>query len=345
MKTWLHRISHHAEASYPLLDRGYVSIGFSDFADDGFLQGVVNGGREYFEKEFDRLWRRRPKTRISLWNFITQMNPGDRIVIPSSGTFSVYNIIGDRALAIGEIEIEGLKTWSGHEVIRGEKGLLQNGKSNQLIDLGFVRKVSPVATGIGRSGYADAALTSRMKIRSTTANISDLNDSIEQALEAHRQSRPLNLHSSLLKEQVRATLSLIKIQLNPDKFEQLIQWYFRRIGATEVSIASKNAADKAGDADVIALFEPIKTIIYVQAKTHSGETSDWAASQIQEYKDQKDSGDDGYSRIAWVVSTCDAFSSDCVKLAKENNVMLFDGEDFVTLLLEAGIGGLDKALR
>lgn len=345
MKTWLHRISHHAEASYPLLDRNYVSIGFSDFADDVFLQGVIDGGKGYFAKEFDRLWGRRPKTRISLWNFITQMNSGDRIVIPSSGTFSVYNIVGDRALAIGGIEIQGLKTWSGDEIIRGEKGLLRNGKTKQLIDLGFVWRVAPVATGVPRSSYADAALTSRMKIRSTTVNISDLNDCVEQALEAHRTSQPLNFHSSLLKEQVRATLSLIKRRLNPDKFERLIQWYFRRIGATEVSIPAKNAADKAGDADVIALFEPIKAIIYVQAKAHSGETSDWAASQIQEYKGQKDSSDDGYSRIAWVVSTCDAFSSECVKLAKENSVLLFDGEDFVTLLLEAGIGGLDKALR
>lgn len=146
MKTWLHRISHHAEASYPLLDRGCVSIGFSDFADDVFLQGVINGGRGYFEKEFDRLWRRRPKTRISLWNFVTQMNSGDRIVIPSSGTFSVYSIVGDRALAIGEIEIQGLKTWSGDQVIRGEKGLLWNGKTKQLIDLGFVREVVPLAS-------------------------------------------------------------------------------------------------------------------------------------------------------------------------------------------------------
>ena len=29
-KIWLHRISRHAEVAYPLLDNGYLSIGYSD---------------------------------------------------------------------------------------------------------------------------------------------------------------------------------------------------------------------------------------------------------------------------------------------------------------------------
>lgn len=206
-----------------MLERGYLSIGFSDFADNIFLRGVIENGRDVFEKAFDDRWHRRPKTRVSLWNFITQMHTGDRIVVPSSGTFSVHDIVGDRALAISEVEIEGLRTWSGDAIVRGEKNLLVNSKTNQLIDLGFVWKVAPVATSVPRSSYADAALTARMKIRSTTANISDLNGSVEQALAAYRQSRPLNLHASLLSEQVRSTLSLIKTQLTPGKFEQLIQ--------------------------------------------------------------------------------------------------------------------------
>jgi restriction endonuclease Mrr len=179
-----------------------------------------------------------------------------------------------------------------------------------------------------------------MKIRSTTVNISDLTHSVEQAIKACQESQPINLHSKLLSEQVRSTLALIRSQLTPDKFEHLIKWYFRKVGATKVDIPAKNEKDKAGDADVIAEFEPIKTIIYVQAKKHNGETSDWAASQIQEYKDHKDASD-GYSRIAWVVSTCDKFSPNCIKLAEANNVVLLDGKAFVTLLLEAGIGGLE----
>ena len=37
MKYYLHRISHHAELAYPLLERGILSIGWSDFATREFV--------------------------------------------------------------------------------------------------------------------------------------------------------------------------------------------------------------------------------------------------------------------------------------------------------------------
>jgi restriction endonuclease Mrr len=138
-------------------------------------------------------------------------------------------------------------------------------------------------------------------------------------------------------------LSLIPNELNPDKFEALIVWYFKRLGASEVTITSKNARDKQGDADIIAVFEPLKTIYYVQAKHHKGVTSGWAAQQVTEYKDHQDRMDDGYSKIAWVVSTAESFSAECIQLAKENSVGLFAGPDIARMILEAGIQNLDKA--
>ena len=41
MNYWLHRISHHAEVSYPLLDKNILSIGFSDFVNQGFIDAVL----------------------------------------------------------------------------------------------------------------------------------------------------------------------------------------------------------------------------------------------------------------------------------------------------------------
>jgi len=38
MSYWLHRISHHAEVSHPLLERGYLSIGWSDFSKPDFVE-------------------------------------------------------------------------------------------------------------------------------------------------------------------------------------------------------------------------------------------------------------------------------------------------------------------
>jgi hypothetical protein len=64
---------------------------------------------------------------------------------------------------------------------------------------------------------------------------------------------------------------------------------------------------------------------------------------VKEYKDEKDRMDDGYSKIAWVISTAEAFSPECVELAKKNSVGLFAGPDIARMILEAGIQNLDKA--
>lgn len=96
--------------------------------------------------------------------------------------------------------------------------------------------------------------------------------------------------------------------------------------------------------DVIATFEAIKTIVYTQVKFYSDETSDWAIEQIRDYKSQKDGTDDGYSKIAWVVSTSEKFTEKARNMAKEANVQLFDGITFATMLLDAGIANLNSAI-
>lgn len=47
MKYWLHRISHKSDVSYPLLEEGYLSIGFSDFpSNDGFFEELRSKDKE-----------------------------------------------------------------------------------------------------------------------------------------------------------------------------------------------------------------------------------------------------------------------------------------------------------
>jgi hypothetical protein len=69
MNYWLHRISYSSNISYPLLEKGYLTIGFSEFCEAEFLEKVSNGDREYFESQFDDTWGNRPKNRYSLWRF------------------------------------------------------------------------------------------------------------------------------------------------------------------------------------------------------------------------------------------------------------------------------------
>jgi predicted Mrr-cat superfamily restriction endonuclease len=342
MEIWLHRISHHAETSDPLIKKGFLTIGFSNFNDTSeFIKNTEEKGWSYFDSQFQQKYNSLPRSRHSLWRFIHEMKKGDWVLVPSCGDFSIYKIADDSALPMQEINFDKLNTWSGEPVTKIGNYLYEN---NNIIDLGFFRKVTVIERGISRNEFADSMLTSRMKIRSTNANITDLKDSVEKALTAYKENRPINLHSKIMEESKSIVLSLIQKELNPDKFELLIKWYFEKIGASNVYIPAKNERDKQGDADVVAVFEPIKTIFYVQAKFHSGETSDWATQQIMEYKENKEKMDDGYSKIGWVVSTSDNFSPQCKDLAKDNNIVLFSGLAVAQMLLDAGIENLDKTL-
>jgi predicted Mrr-cat superfamily restriction endonuclease len=338
---WLHRISHHAEASYPLIDKGFLTIGYSDFCRPEFLERTKLKDQAYFESAFAQEWpdTPRPRTRHNLWRFIAEMQVGDRVLIPSWGVFSVYRIDSKPHL-ITEIEAKGLVTARNESITVNPDGLHI---AEQHLDLGFFRRVAAIATNVSRYDFADAALTSRMKIRSATADISDLSKNIEKALEAFRNKSPINLHAQILSASRDNLLRMIQNDLVPDKFEELIAWYFRRQGASEVEITSKNEREKQGDADIRAVFEPLKTIYYVQAKHHKGVTSEWAVQQVKEYKTQKDRMDDGYSKIAWVVSTAELFSPECVELAKQGFVRLVTGPEIVRMMLEAGIQNLDEA--
>jgi predicted Mrr-cat superfamily restriction endonuclease len=348
---WLHRISHHAEVSYPLLEKGYLSICWSDFSTPEFIEkSCSENGGSYFDETFQNKWGNLPRSRYFLWRFLAEMEKGDWVVVPGSGTFSVFEIEDDKALAIPEIfQLTEIKDCSGNLIKLDENGYLHNVEKEGeegIVDLGFFRKVKPIATEISRYEYADAALTARMKALQTTLKIGDLQDSVDKALTAFRKEKPLNIYSQIVETASQQILDTLHSELTPDKFEHLVEWYFKRIGATNVYIPAKNESGKEGDADVVATFEAIKTIIYTQVKFHQDETSSWAIEQITNYKSQKDKDgiDDGYSKIAWVISSGDSFSEEARKMAKEVNIQLFDGITFATMLLEAGIANLNGAI-
>ncbi len=342
MNYWLHRISHHAEVSYPLLKEGYLSTGWAyipnpkDFIKD----------KNLFENEFKNY---KPRSRFSLKRFVYGMNKGDYIVVPTSGKFSVYEIINEFVLAPDDLNVDNLKDWNNNKIILGnDKRLYKNDDSQKsnAIDLGFFRKVKPVAIGISRNKFADQKLVSRLKIRDTNALMNDLGKNIEEAITNFNNNKPIDLHSIIVDNHVKTTLKLIQDNLDDSKFEKLIKWYFEKAGANNVVIPAKNESDKEGDADIVATFESIKTIIYVQAKKHKGETSQWALNQINDYVTHKEeSTDDGYSKLAWVVSTADTFSEICEEKAKLAGVQLINGLQFSQMLLEVGIGDLDSAFN
>jgi restriction endonuclease Mrr len=341
MNYWLHRISHNAEVSYPLLDKGYLSIGFSDFTNHEIIDRCLSNDWAYFNTKFQEKWERVPRTRHNLWNFL-KMTKGDIVIVPSWGTFYVCEIIDDRPLLIGETHSDDLKSWGDKQIsTNGTHLLSENGKP---YDLGFARQVKVLYQKISREKFADAKLTSRMKIRQTNASINDLKTNIEKSIENYKVNKPIHLHSIIIDKTSSAVLDAIKTELNPDKFEKLVKAYFKTIGANEVSIPAKNESKKEGDADIVAVFENIKLIIYIQAKFQKGQISEWGATQILEYKTNKESIDDGYNKVAWVITTANTFNEKAENIAKENEIQLINGVEFSKMLLNVGINLLNTNL-
>lgn len=338
---WLHRISHTAELSYPLLDKGYLTIGFSDFTCKEFVDKVIKDDWNYFNEQFQEMWGKVPRTRHNLWRFL-HFKKGDIVIVPSWGTFFVCEVIDDRPLLIGEAHSVDLKTWRNKEV--STNGTHLTSEKGEVYDLGFARKVKVIHRNISREKYADAKLTSRMKIRQTNSEINDLKKSIKKSISNYIEKKPIHFHSIIVDKTANIILETIKNELNPDKFEKLVKSYFKTIGANEVSIPAKNERDKEGDADIVAVFENIKLIIYIQAKFQKGEINEWGTNQILDYKTNKESLDDGYNKIAWVITSAVTFNPEAEKIAAENEIQLIDGLEFSKMLLNSGINLLNTTL-
>jgi len=344
---WLHRItggSYALPVAWQLLhkenvDEHYLSIGWSDLSYDGLIKDVKDGNwdavREWFEEEGYSL-------SYSAWcliRFIKDMQPGDYVVVPSWGTFSVYEIADDVVLSNQSCSNIHFEDWNG-KIPQMKDSCLRDEKENA-IDLGFYRKVKPVEVDIPRAEYAEAALISRMKIRQTNAGINDLAKDVLEAIEAYRAKKPINLKSKILDNAIESTFEQIKKIIDPDKFEQLIEWYLITLGASKVETPAKNETPtEMGDADKVAYFDKLKLAIMVQAKRHDNTTDAWAVQQIRAYHKNNSVSDD-YSTILWVVSTCDEFSDEAISLAKANEVRLINGREFTQMILENGLSGMD----
>lgn len=297
---------------------------------------------------------RLPRSRHYLWLFLMEMDLGDWVIVPSWGVYSVYRIISkaksfhDQNLATSET-LTDLKNWHKKKV-ELQAGFLvrepdpKTGK-NYPYDLGFFMEVEPIMTDISRYEYADASLTSVMKYRGSTKECTNLRTSVEAGINAAIAKKPINLHSQILDASQNAVWKLLQEQLNPDKLEALVRWYFESLGASQVTTPAKNERGKEGDGDIIATFEPLRTIYYIQAKHHTGYTDDWAINQITAYTEQKSaaSDGDGYTRVPWVISTAGHFNEEATRLANENGVLLINGPIFARMILETGISSLDSA--
>ena len=107
-----------------------------------------------------------------------------------------------------------------------------------------------------------------MKIRQTNADITDLKSSIEAALNAQA---PVSIHDALIEATTSNVQDVIKRHITPDNLERIVKWYMKKMGADVVRIPAKNERNKenGADADVIAEFNDLRVIYYIQVKKHA----------------------------------------------------------------------------
>ncbi len=348
MNTWLHRISHGYEVAKPLLDQNYLTIGFSDYV-KVFLTygGNKKTVQDRFDFDIESIYGSNFRPRHNLKKFLFEFEVGDQVVVPLWGAFSVFKIV-ETAKSLTSLPKEMLNKMTANVFIDDE-GLLsikRNDSDIAEIDLGFMIRVEPIKLNIPRDGYCSAALISRMKIRQATANISDLEVDVLDAINRAYTGNQIDFHLEAIQAIRDDLIRTILDKLNDRDFEKLVQWYMKKIGATETVIPAKNEPGKydGADADVIATFELLKCIIYVQVKHHDGSTSDWAVKQIVRYLKQKDVPDDAYMRLTWVVTSAE-FSEVAKNEAQINGVRLIDRHEFAEMLIDVGLDGINCAFE
>lgn len=341
MKYWLHRITggdNAIEFAHPLLfTHHYLSIGWSDFSEDSFVLRLQEQGSEGLDEAMQKAGWGLPRNRWNLWRFIIEMKKGDIVIVPTWGEFSLFELEDDIVYTNESMDGSIYTDWNGEKAKLHEDGYYYN-VNDKVIDLGFYRKVKPILINIPREGYADQELYSRMKIRQTNADISDLEKSIEYARKAFEENKPINLKEQIVEETAPKLLAIIEKLTSDIKFEDLVEWYLKTLGARIEKPSKNESATEEGDADRVGYFDSIKTAIMVQVKKHEGITDDWAVQQIKAYRANHNYGD--YHTQMWVISTCEKYSEEAKNEAAEADVRLINGLEFAKMILDSGLEGL-----
>ena len=169
---YLHRISHEDYVSYGLLNDGFLTIGWEFFSD----KDVLTAAREGDIDKFNKITAGCARSRWSMWYF-AKMNVGDTIVVPLyGGKFSAFRVV-EVAKSVSELEKEvpNIKVAWGNNILTWKDNRIYDGTDSHCVDIGFFVKVEPIVENVQRS-YVGSRFVSRMKIRTTTADITDIKD-------------------------------------------------------------------------------------------------------------------------------------------------------------------------
>ncbi len=343
---WLHRITCGVNAgtyaqklfkgSADNSEEHYISIGWYDFSNDANVKAIQEGGSKTVDKLLIEKNYGLIRNRYTLYRFVSEMKKDDVVIVPLEGNFAVCRIADDAVLTNESMDKGLLASISNNEITYDGQFLRNRGGK---IDMGFYRRVEIMEARVPRR-YATQRLYSALKYRGTNRRLSvATGEDIKEACEAYRENRPISLCAEFEDALAKTVLEVINNRLNDIRFENLVEAYFKTIGARIEKPAKNGCATEKGDADRIAYFDTINVQIMVQAKKHNGETGDWAIKQITAYAENFDKEE--YDTQLWVISTCDQYSTKAIDLAEQEGVRLVTGLEFAKMLLKAGIRNLN----
>jgi hypothetical protein len=121
--------------------------------------------------------------------------------------------------------------------------------------------------------------------------------------------------------------------------DEIVEFYLKKIGATNTQILGKPLLGIEGNTIVIADFKDMHIRTIVLVKHWLKEADESVIKQIVDAKSNY--GTPNYTPILWVVEVCNHFTERAQKLADENDVRLITDNEFARLLLDVGFGTLD----
>ena len=337
MRYLQHRISQMWDVSKQLFDMGYLTIGWQYLAGTDLLERTLQEGEAGFSDSASKSGLV-SRNRWCLYRFLT-LKAGDQVIVPLyEKEFAIVEVAGD-AQPICALPVKKFSSIENRGVV--VRDYLYYEGNDDPIDLGYIVPYHMDTAKIVPRGYASAKLQARMKHQYINVDVEDCAEDIRKAMTAEA---PVNLRDIILEATAKSVLESIH-ELTPDGFERLVQWYMQQCGATRVEIPAKNESGKenGADADVIAAFDHLGTVFYIQVKKHEGYTSDWAIKQISYYKAQKENKSDDFTYIPWVVSTA-SFTEEVREYAHEVGVRLIDGLDFAKMIVDTGIKNINTVM-
>ncbi|SHH02591.1 Restriction endonuclease [Anaerosphaera aminiphila DSM 21120] len=269
----MYRISNESNISKKLLKKvGLLSIGWYSIVESGYYDEVIekiNYLNKYeFSKYFMELGQKLNYDSMTrnrsyfLYNFL-RLRPSDYVVVAESGVFNIYKVVGTP---------------------------YSNSKSTDNIrryDIGFLVKVERVFEDVPRSEYLTSRLNSALKFRGTNLVLDDWESDIKIVMKNIEKKEPVFSMRPIKNNIAKRVHEHILKKLDENQFEILIKEYLRKIGSSEPKIPSKQKKnsrnDSIADIDVIAPFNKIGAIIYVQAKHHDGVSDRYGIEQLIGY--------------------------------------------------------------